>query len=109
MALCCCGVVREEREDALFSIEGIHVSSVTTTGAGLLLRVETGETVSGCPECGVVVGHGRCQARLHDIPCFGRPVRLLWSKRVWQCPDLGCRAATSTPVVCTHRQGFFRR
>jgi transposase len=79
------------RADALLDVEGIRVSSVTATGTGLVLRVETGETVSDCPECGVVaVGHGRRQVRLHDIPCFGRPVRLLWAKRVWRCPDRGC-------------------
>jgi hypothetical protein len=33
-----------ERADALPDVEGIHVSSVTATGTGLVLRVETGET-----------------------------------------------------------------
>jgi transposase len=31
-----------------------------------------------------------------DIPCFGRPVRLLWAKRVWRCPDQGCPKTTFT-------------
>jgi transposase len=48
------------RADALLGVEGIHISSVTATAAGLVLGVETGEDVAGCPECGVVaVGHGR--------------------------------------------------
>ncbi|RNL59930.1 transposase, partial [Arthrobacter oryzae] len=85
------------RADALLGVEGIHVSTVMTTAAGLVLGVETGEEVAGCPECGVVaVGHGRRQVRLHDIPCFGRPVRLLWAKRVWRCPDTGCPRTTFT-------------
>ncbi len=47
--------------------------------------------MAGCPACGVVaVGHGRRRIRLHDIPCFGRPVRLLWAKRLWRCPDEHC-------------------
>jgi transposase len=79
------------RADALLGVEGIHVSSVTATTTCLLLGVETGDTVSGCPDCGVVaISHGRRQVPLHDIPCFGRPVRLLWAKRVWRCPDPGC-------------------
>ncbi|WP_370525977.1 transposase family protein [Pseudarthrobacter sp. NBSH8] len=85
------------RADALLGVEGIHVSTVTATGTGLLLRIETGGELAGCPDCGVVaVGHGRRQVRLHDIPCFGRPVRLLWAKRVWRCPDPGCPRMTFT-------------
>ncbi|MET4096680.1 transposase family protein [Arthrobacter sp. UYCu712] len=85
------------RADALLGVEGIHVNSVTTSGTGLVLGVETGEDVTGCPDCGVVaVGHGRRQVRLHDIPCFGGPVRLLWAKRLWRCPDPGCPRTTFT-------------
>ena len=85
------------RADALLGVEGVRVSSVTATGTGLLLGVETGENVTGCADCGVIaVGHGRRQVRLHDIPCFGRPVRLLWAKRVWRCPDPDCPRTTFT-------------
>jgi transposase len=86
-----------ERADALLGVEGIHVCSVTAAGTGLVLHVETAETISGCPDCGVVaVGHGRRHVRLHDTPCFGRPVRLLWAKRVWRCPDPDCPRTTFT-------------
>jgi hypothetical protein len=36
------------RADALLSVEGIHVCSVTATGRGLVLGVETSEDVTGC-------------------------------------------------------------
>jgi transposase len=86
-----------ERADALLGVEGIHVCAVTAAGTGLVLHVETAESVSGCPDCGVVaIGHGRRQVRLHDTPCFGRPVRLLWAKRVWRCPDPDCPRTTFT-------------
>jgi transposase len=85
------------RADALLGVEGIHVSAVMTTAPGLVLHVETGVDLAGCPDCGVVaVGHGRRQVRLHDIPCFGRPVRLLWAKRVWRCADPDCPRTTFT-------------
>lgn len=25
-----------------------------------------------------------------DLPVFGRPMRLVWRKRCWECPDGGC-------------------
>lgn len=85
------------RADALLGVEGVHVSSVMATGRGLVLGVETGEDVTGCPDCGVVaVGHGRRRVRLHGIPCFGRPVMLLWATRVWRCPDRDCPRTTFT-------------
>lgn len=85
------------RADALLGVEGIHVSSVTATGRGRVLGVETGDDLSGCPDCGVVsVGHGRRRVRLHDIPSFGKPVMLLWDKRVWRCPDRDCPRTTFT-------------
>ncbi|MFC7847097.1 hypothetical protein ACFUTU_01325 [Arthrobacter sp. NPDC057388] len=81
----------------MLGVEGIPTSSVTATGVGLVLGVETGEDVTGCLDCGVVaVGHGRRRVRLRNIPCFGRPVRLLWAKRVWRCPDPGFPRTTFT-------------
>ncbi|MDQ0078480.1 helix-turn-helix domain-containing protein [Arthrobacter oryzae] len=73
------------RADALLGVEGIHVSAVAETTKALVLRVETGEDITGCPECGVVaVGHGR------------RLVRLLWAKRLWRCLDPDSPRATFT-------------
>lgn len=85
------------RADALLGVEGVHLSSVTATPDELILGIETGEDLTGCPECGVVaVGHGRREVRLHDFPCFDRSVRLLLAKRVWRCPDPGCPRTTFT-------------
>ncbi|QCB96567.1 hypothetical protein E5206_06195 [Arthrobacter sp. PAMC25564] len=71
-ATSCAGGRWCERADALFDVEVSPVSPVssfTATGTGVLLRVETGEGITGCLECGVVaVGQGRPQVRLHDIP-----------------------------------------
>lgn len=35
-------------------------------------------------------GPRRRKITLHDIPCFGRPARLIWAKRLWRCPDERC-------------------
>ena len=50
---------------------------------------------------------------LRDLPCFGRPARLVWIKRRWRCPDIDCDAKTWTEssehidaqVVLTRRAG----
>jgi transposase len=51
----------------------------------------------GCPTCGVVVAsHGRSNVRLVDVPCFGRPVELIWRKRTWRCEEAWCSAGSFT-------------
>jgi len=42
----------------------------------------------GCPECGQVARvKDRPPVLLVDLPCFGRPTRLVWRKHRWRCPD----------------------
>ena len=82
------------RADALLGVEGIHISSVTATGTGLVLRIETGENVTGCPDCGVVaVGHGRRRVRCQwPIVCaHGRPAKMPEYLKVWRPPDIAFR------------------
>ena len=88
------------RADDLFGVDGVHVLAVTGRDAELLtVDVETDQAVTGCPDCGVVaIGHGRRVQQLHDAPCFGRPVRVRWRKRIWRCPDPGCGRSTWTEV-----------
>lgn len=84
--------------DELFGIEGVHVLDVTTRDDGtIMLDVESDADLTGCPDCGVVaVGHGRRVQVLHDAPCFGRPVRVRWRKRIWRCPEPSCPRSTWT-------------
>lgn len=85
------------RADALLRFEGIHVYAVTAPPQAWFCSSRPVNDLAGCPDCGVVaVGHGRRQVRLHDIPCFGRPVRLLWAKRLWRCTDPDCPRTTFT-------------
>ena len=77
--------------DAVLGVPGVHITAVAETSIALTIDVETDQTLAGCPDCGVVAsGHGRRRIRLHDIPCFGRPVRLIWAKRLWRCQDKHC-------------------
>ena len=79
----------------MFGVEGVHVLDSRIDDGGLVVDVETDQTLAGCPDCGVVrIGHGRRVHRLHDIPALGRPVRLRWFKRVWRCPEQSCPRMT---------------
>jgi len=48
-----------------------------------------------CPDCGHDV-HLKDQRPvvLVDLPCFGRPTRLVWHKRRWRCPAVACGQGT---------------
>jgi len=52
------------------------------------ISVETTADVAGCPRCGVrALAHERKRVDVRDLPCFGRPARLVWLKRRWRCAD----------------------
>ncbi|MCY7396134.1 MAG: transposase family protein, partial [Nocardioides sp.] len=84
-----------QRCDVLVGLDGFHVIEVAERGARLRVVVETPPVVEGCRVCGVVVhSHGRRDVRLVDVPCFGRPVELVWRKRTWRCEEPTCPAGS---------------
>jgi len=85
-----------ERCDLLVGLDGVHVTAVERDDGGrLVVAVESEPMVMGCPACGVVAhGHGRVAVTLVDAPAMGRPVRIIWRKRRWVCPDVGCPVKT---------------
>jgi transposase len=78
----------------------MHVLDVATGKDGsVLLEVKSDDVLTGCPDCGVVaIGHGRRVQLLHDAPCFARPVRVRWRKRIWRCHEPACARRTWTEV-----------
>ncbi len=56
--------------------------------------------LTGRPCCGGCGGkvwaHGASPVGLADLAAFGRPVRLVWRKRRWLCPDGSCAVRTFT-------------
>lgn len=82
-----------DRCDLLVGLDGLHVIAVDRDDGccGLTVTVESAPEPMGCRSCGVVAhAHGRVEVRLVDAPAMGRPVRILWRKRRWVCPDPGC-------------------
>jgi transposase len=83
--------------DLLVGLQGLHVLEVERGPDQLRVVVESASTLVGCPACGVVaVSHGRRDVMLIDAPSFGRPVRLVWRKRTWECLEPLCPAGTFT-------------
>jgi transposase len=85
------------RCDLLVGLEGLHVVGVDVDDdVGVLtVRVESPSGVMGCRTCGVVAhSHGRRTVKLVDAPCFGRPTRVLWRKRIWTCIEPACGVKT---------------
>jgi transposase len=83
--------------EALLGLDGFKVLSVTEGEHELVIAVETTTSVTGCFDCGV---QAECQDRvrvdIRDLACFGRPARLVWSKRRWRCRDSECPVKTWT-------------
>ena len=63
----------------------------------MTVTVETTADVAGCSTCGVrAEAQDRLRVDIRDLPCFGRPARLVWLKRRWRCADPDCPAKTWT-------------
>jgi len=49
----------------------------------------------GCPACGTKAWrHDRRRHVVRDLPISGVPVRLIWRKQLWRCPDSDCAVAS---------------
>lgn len=100
--------------EALLGLPGFRVLEVVETSAELVVRVETTATLMGCAGCGTrAEAHDRVEVAIRDLPCFGRPARLIWRKRRWRCREPLCDRKTWTEtsqhldaqVVLTRRAG----
>lgn len=68
-------------------------------GEPMRVHVETTGPPPACRECGVVAWvKDRPLVELVDLPCFGRPARLVWHKHRWSCPSSACPVGSWTAV-----------
>ena len=82
---------------AMLGIAGFVVLAAAGVGGELELLVETAVAATGCPSCGVVATpHARREHLVRDAPAGGRPVVLVWRKRVWRCDEPLCARRTWT-------------
>jgi transposase len=83
--------------EALLGLPGLRVLEVVEGDGELVVTVESTATFVGCGRCGVrAEAQGRVRVDVRDLPCFGRPARLVWHKRRWRCREPRCDAKTWT-------------
>ncbi|HEX2700196.1 MAG TPA: ISL3 family transposase, partial [Acidimicrobiales bacterium] len=79
----------------------------------IVVHVEMPRARPGCAECGVIAWiKDRPAVVLVDLPCFGRPTRLVWHKHRWRCPDPDCEVASWTaedPAIAAPRMAMTDR
>jgi transposase len=88
----------------LLGLDGFQVLAAQVVGGEWQLEVQTTATVIGCVGCGVrATPHGRRMVQVRDLPIGGRPVVLLWRKRIWRCREPACEVRTWTERVAAIR------
>ncbi|MGH8937048.1 MAG: ISL3 family transposase [Acidimicrobiia bacterium] len=83
--------------EALVGLDGFRVLDVAEADGEVMVRVETTAELMACPECGRrAESQDRMERQIRDLPCFGRPARLVWWVRRWRCRSEDCPAKTWT-------------
>ncbi len=78
---------------AMLGLGGFVLLAVSELDGELEQAVETVARQAWCRVCGVLARpHGRRVVRVRDLPAAGRPVTLLWVKRLWCCAEPLCPA-----------------
>jgi zinc-finger of transposase IS204/IS1001/IS1096/IS1165 len=81
----------------MLGLPGFVVLAVSEVEGELEQAIETTADLVGCPGCGAVAQlHDRRPTWVRDLPAGGRPVTLVWVKRVWRCRHAACAKRTWT-------------
>ena len=73
------------------------VGVVDVAGAPVVVVVEQRGEHPRCDRCGSLAWvKDRPELTLVDLPCFGRPARLVWRKHRWRCPSRTCATGSWT-------------
>ena len=79
----------------VLGLDGFCLLAATEDDGELLMLVETTASVVGCAGCGTRArSKGRRRTKVRDLPVGGRPTVLVWSKRVWRCPEAACEVGS---------------
>jgi transposase len=82
---------------AMLGLPGFVVLAVSEYAGEVEQAVETIAGQGWCPGCGTRARlHDRRPTWVRDLPAAGRPVTLVWVKRVWRCHEPLCEKRTWT-------------
>jgi transposase len=81
----------------MLGLDGFVLLAVSQHAGELEQAIETTAREDFCRGCGVVARlHDRRPTWVRDLPGGGRPVTLVWVKRVWRCMEPRCPVTTWT-------------
>lgn len=72
--------------------EGLKISSIREATEEVIVRVTSSRKTSCCPRCSAASAaiHSYYRWKPRDLPCAGRPIRLLLTARKFFCRNLDC-------------------
>jgi transposase len=83
--------------EATLGLSGFRVRDAAETDSEMDVEIETTADRAAGAGCGSwAQPHEQIPVELRDLPCFGRPARLVWNKRRWRCVDADCEAKAWT-------------
>ena len=84
---------------AMLGLDGFVLLAVSQLNGELEQAVETTTVEEFCRGCGVQARlHDRRPTYVRDLPAGGRPVTLVWVKRVWRCREPRCPVVTWSEI-----------
>ena len=97
---------------AMLGLDGFVLLAVSQQNGELEQAVETTSREDFCRGCGVQARlHDRRPTYVRDLPAGGRPVTLVWVKRIWRCREPRCPVVTwsETSTVIRPRASLTER
>ena len=72
--------------------EGLELTSISETAEELLVHVTSHRASSPCPQCAMAsfAIHSSYHRHPRDLPCIGRPIRLVFTVRKFFCRNPNC-------------------
>jgi len=106
------GFESSESAVAVLGLEGFVLLAAVEVDGELHQLVETDASIVGCSGCGGrALSKGRRRTKVRDLSCGGRPVVIVWAKRLWRCGDADCdvRGWSETSPLITPRASLTER